>query len=78
MYDSIQDAGKGARYLIRWPKSEKMNKTAFPLFWLYNLYDLRQEATILRGGEITEPKKLSEELEYEQSCQKRSRRTAGF
>lgn len=78
MYSSIQDAGKGARCLIRWPKSEKMNKTAFPLFWLYDLYELIDETTIIRGGKITEPKNLSEELEHEQSCQKRSRRTAGF
>lgn len=34
--------------------SERTNKGAFPLFWLYELYDLTGEATIVDNGKITE------------------------
>ena len=33
-------------------KSERMNKGAFPLFWLYELYDLTGEATVIHNGKI--------------------------
>lgn len=36
--------------------SERINKGAIPLFWLYELYDLTSEVTIVDNGKIRREK----------------------
>ena len=43
---------KEVKYVIERINSKKMDKGAFPLFWLYELYDLTGEATIVDNGVI--------------------------
>lgn len=64
--------------MIRWPKRESMNKNAFPLFWLYELYESKRETVVVHNGRIVEQKNnLSEELEHATDCkQERSRGAA--